>query len=164
MKTMLFFSIFSLVVIATTIATTHSVYADPIGKPCTLPSGKQGTTNGSGDCVATDGSGERGPAGNNTQQLTPSAGNQVVRVPDAVSQSSVGTVSELIGKVIAFLGWGIGVLSLIGLLVGSFMYVVSAGDPNRTRVAKDAIVYSVVGLVIAMLAYSIVTFVIGRVN
>ena len=136
--------------------------ADPIGKPCTLPSGKAGTTSGNGNCTATDGSGETGPAG--AGPLTPAAGNQVVRVPDAVNQSSVGTVDELVKKVITFLGWVIGVVSVLGILIGSLLYIVSAGDPNKTRVAKDALVYSVVGLIVAMLAYSIVTFILGRVS
>jgi hypothetical protein len=88
----------------------------------------------------------------------------IVTVPTPVAESSVGTVQELVQKVIAFLGWVIGITSTIGVLIGAALYVFSAGDPNKTRVAKDAIIYSIVGLVIAILAYGIVTFVIGKAN
>lgn len=85
-------------------------YADPVGKPCTLPSGKAGTTSGNGNCTATDGSGETGPAGNNA-----SGGqdvNSLVAVPSPVAESSVGTVTDLVQRVITFLGWVIGVVSV----------------------------------------------------
>ena len=85
-----------------------------------------------------------------------------ITVPTDVRGSSFGSVQEIASKVITTMMWIVGVAAVIGLLVGAILYVVSAGDPGKTRTAKDAIIYSVIGIVIAMFAYAIVTFVIGR--
>ena len=37
----------------------------------------------------------------------------------------------------------------------------SAGDPGKTKKAKDTILYAVIGLIICVLAFAIVNFVIG---
>lgn len=54
-----------------------------------------------------------------------------------------------------------GIISVIMIIVGGIMYSLSAGDSNKATKAKDTILYSVIGLVITMLAYAIVNFVIG---
>lgn len=58
----------------------------------------------------------------------------------------------------------VGAVAVIALIYGGFLYVTSAGDPGRTKTAKDTIVYSVVGIVVAMLAYAIVNFVVGALD
>jgi uncharacterized membrane protein len=54
-----------------------------------------------------------------------------------------------------------GIISVIMIIVGGIMYSLSAGDSGKATKAKDTILYSVIGLVITMLAYAIVTFVTG---
>jgi hypothetical protein len=48
------------------------------------------------------------------------------------------------------------------IIVGGIRYVTSAGDSSKVKAAKDTIMYSVVGLAIAILAYAIVNFVIRQ--
>lgn len=86
----------------------------------------------------------------------------VIGVPGAVTQGSPGSVADLAAKIISFLGWVVGVSAGVGLLVGAILYIISAGDPGKTRTAKDAIVYSIVGLAVALLSYGIVTFVLNK--
>ncbi len=86
----------------------------------------------------------------------------IIGVPSAVATSSPSSVADLVSKIVAFLGWLVGVSSVAGLLVGSLLYIISAGDPGKTRTAKDAIVFSIVGLVVALLAYGAVTFVLSK--
>ncbi len=56
-------------------------------------------------------------------------------------------------------------LSLVGLIAvgmivyGAITYVISTGDAVKLNRAKNAILYGVIGLVVALLAYAIVTFV-----
>jgi heme/copper-type cytochrome/quinol oxidase subunit 2 len=55
-----------------------------------------------------------------------------------------------------------GVVAVLVITIAAFQYVISQGDPGKTAKAKDAIMYAVIGLVIAIMGYSIVTFVISR--
>jgi hypothetical protein len=85
-----------------------------------------------------------------------------VSVPPEVqtkSFSSQATIATTITSVIAII---IGAGSVIMIVVGALMYVLSAGDAGKTVRAKDTIIYAVVGVVIALLAYGIVTFVISK--
>lgn len=55
-----------------------------------------------------------------------------------------------------------GAISVIMIIIGGFRYVVSGGDSNATKGAKDTILYAVIGLVIAIFAQTIVTFVLSK--
>jgi len=57
----------------------------------------------------------------------------------------------------------VGALSLLFITIGGFRYVISQGDPQATGKAKNTILYAVIGLLVAITAQAIVTFVIGRV-
>lgn len=56
----------------------------------------------------------------------------------------------------------IGVVAVIMLIVGGFRYIFSGGNSQNTTAAKDTILYAVVGIVVALLAYAIVNFVLGQ--
>ncbi len=56
----------------------------------------------------------------------------------------------------------IGVISVIMIIVGGFRYALSAGDGKNTAAAKDTILYAVIGLVVALLAYAVANFVLAR--
>lgn len=58
----------------------------------------------------------------------------------------------------------IGAMALLLIVIAGFRYVVSAGDPQKAAKARNGVVYSLVGLVIAIAANAIVTFVINRVG
>lgn len=58
----------------------------------------------------------------------------------------------------------IGILAVIMIIVGGFRYVLSAGDSSAVSAAKNTILYAVVGLIVALLAYAIVNFVINSVR
>jgi len=58
----------------------------------------------------------------------------------------------------------IGFVSVIMLIVGGFRYVLSNGNEKAVSGAKDTILYSIIGLVVALLAFAIVNFVLGRFN
>lgn len=56
-----------------------------------------------------------------------------------------------------------GLISVIMIIIGGYWYVLSAGDPQKVKKAKDTILYSVIGLVISISAWGIIRFVIDRV-
>lgn len=54
----------------------------------------------------------------------------------------------------------IGGVSVIMIVFGGFRYIISNGDSNQVTAAKNTILYAVVGLVVALVAYAIVNFVL----
>jgi len=55
----------------------------------------------------------------------------------------------------------IGAISVIMLIIGGIRYVVSGGDSSAVTSAKNTILYAIVGIVVAILAYALVNFVVG---
>lgn len=85
----------------------------------------------------------------------------------AGSQSSVcagktETVAGPVQTVISILLFAIGVISVIMIIVGGIRYTVSNGDSSKITQAKNTVLYAVIGLVVALLAYAIVNFVVDR--
>ncbi|HEY0964884.1 MAG TPA: hypothetical protein VGE13_00190 [Candidatus Saccharimonadales bacterium] len=55
----------------------------------------------------------------------------------------------------------IGAISVIMLIIGGIRYTVSGGDSGAVTSAKNTILYAIVGIVVAILAFAVVNFVIG---
>jgi hypothetical protein len=55
-------------------------------------------------------------------------------------------------------------IALLMIVISGFRYIVAHGDPNATAAAKKGVLYAIVGLVVVMSAYSIVTFVVKGVG
>jgi len=68
------------------------------------------------------------------------------------------TIVAVIVNTLLFL---VGAIAVIMIIVGGIMYTTSGGDSGQVTKAKNTIVYSVVGLVFAALAYPIVGYVVG---
>ncbi len=56
----------------------------------------------------------------------------------------------------------IGALAVVTIIVGSMNLAKSAGNPEEISKAKRTIIYSVIGLIVALLAETLVFFVIGK--
>ncbi|MBQ3296218.1 hypothetical protein IJG95_00675 [Candidatus Saccharibacteria bacterium] len=54
----------------------------------------------------------------------------------------------------------VGVIAVIMLIIGGIKYVVSGGDAKKVTDAKNTVLYAIIGLIIAFLAFAIVNFVI----
>jgi len=67
-------------------------------------------------------------------------------------------IFQTITNVLLFI---IGAISVIMLIIGGIRYVVSGGDQAAVTSAKNTILYAVVGIVVAILAYALVNFVIS---
>ncbi len=55
-----------------------------------------------------------------------------------------------------------GILAVVMIIVSGVQMTTSAGDPGKVAKAKNTMVYSIVGLIIAILAFAIVNFVINK--
>jgi len=69
-----------------------------------------------------------------------------------------GGVFKTIANVLLFI---IGAIAVIMLIIGGIRYVISQGDSSAVTSAKNTILYAVIGIIVAILAYAIVNFVIG---
>ncbi len=58
--------------------------------------------------------------------------------------------------------FAIGVVAVIMLIVGGFRYIFSGGNSTSVNAAKDTILYAVIGIVVAILAFAIVNFILGQ--
>ena len=56
----------------------------------------------------------------------------------------------------------LGAIAVIMVVVGGLRYVLSGGDSNQITAAKNTILYAIVGVVVAILAYAIVHWVIDQ--
>ena len=54
-----------------------------------------------------------------------------------------------------------GMIAVIMIIIGAYWYILSAGDPQKVKKAKDTILYAVVGLIISISAWAIIEFIIG---
>lgn len=73
------------------------------------------------------------------------------------ANSNLGAWIKGIVNVILYI---IGAIAVVMIVIGGLRYVLSGGDSSQTKSAKDTILYAVIGLVVAVLAYSIVNFVV----
>lgn len=74
------------------------------------------------------------------------------------------SIENSLQQVVSALLFLIGAISVIVIIIAGIMFTVSAGDPGRAKKAKDAILYAVVGLIVALLGYAIVAFVVQNIN
>lgn len=68
---------------------------------------------------------------------------------------------SIIRRGINLMLYGIGILSVVMLIYGGFLYIVSGGQKEKVTSAKNTILYAVIGLLIAIFAYAIIHFVIN---
>lgn len=78
-----------------------------------------------------------------------------------VCQGKDDDTKVLVKNVINTLLYIIGIVSVIVVIIGGLMYTLSTGDSANVTKAKNTIVYALVGLVVAFLAYAMVNWVLG---
>lgn len=92
----------------------------------------------------------------------PCEGNADSAVCKSAAGETQDSASGMITIVINTLLFVLGIISVIMIVIGGIRYTTSGGDPSGLKTARDTIIYSVVGLVVAIMAYAIVNFVVGR--
>ena len=77
------------------------------------------------------------------------------------SDANQDDLKKNIQTVVNVLLFILGAIAVIVIIIGGIRYTTSNGDPGQTKAAKDTILYAVVGLIVAILAYAIVSFVLN---
>lgn len=70
-----------------------------------------------------------------------------------------GGIFQQISNTLIFL---VGAIAVIMLIIGGLRYVTSNGEAASIKGAKDTITYAIIGIIVAMLSFALVSFVIGR--
>lgn len=60
--------------------------------------------------------------------------------------------------------FALGIAAVVMIILGGFKYTTANGDASKISSAKNTILYSVVGLVVAIMAWGIVAFVVNQVS
>ena len=79
-----------------------------------------------------------------------------------MENKSIAGEGGLISILINFLLWTVGVLSVVMIIFSGFRYITSAGDAAKTKSAQTALTYSIVGLIVAVLAWVIVKMILKQ--
>lgn len=94
--------------------------------------------------------------------LSITCGSQAAQGKDQPSSLFGGSGEQgLFQTIVNIMLFIVGAVAVIMLIIGGIRYVTSAGDQTRVTGAKDTILYAVVGIVVAVLAYAVVNFVLG---
>ena len=96
-----------------------------------------------------------------TPQLASAAGYRdgIESTSDEFEETDLKTTVKNVINVILYV---VGLLAVVMVIIGGVQYTTSGGDSAAVTKAKNTILYGIVGLAIAILAYAIVNFVIGK--
>lgn len=73
--------------------------------------------------------------------------------------SSREAAANQVQEVINLILFALGIIAVIMIVYGGFRFVLSNGDPGQAKTARETIMYAAIGLVVAILSYTIVNFI-----
>ncbi|MCL1839675.1 pilin [Candidatus Saccharibacteria bacterium] len=79
--------------------------------------------------------------------------------PDGGSVDLMNVIQAIINTVI----FVVGIIAVVMIILGGIQYSTSQGDSGKVKKAKDTIMYGIIGLIVALLAFTIVNFVLSSV-
>ena len=87
------------------------------------------------------------------------AGVPVVVSAQITNPIGCGTIDACILRVVDYVLALAGVLALAAIVYGGFLYITAAGNQDRIEAGKNAVTYSVIGLIVIGLSYAILRFI-----
>jgi uncharacterized membrane protein YjgN (DUF898 family) len=79
----------------------------------------------------------------------------------AAGQPQVFSTFRLVANVLLFV---LGAVAVIMIIIGGIKYVTSNGEQSQVASAKNTILYAVIGIIVAFVAYAIVNFVTSQIS
>lgn len=83
----------------------------------------------------------------------------------AVCENKSGTENPVTGtiqRVVTIIAAIAGVVAIIMIIVAGISYILSGGEPAKIIAARNAIIYAVIGLIVIVLARTIIVFIVNR--
>lgn len=82
----------------------------------------------------------------------------LAQVPGPIITSPT-QITQLLQNVLNFVGFIVLIIALIMLLWSAILYMTAGGSEERVGKAKNYLIYAIVGIVVAVLAYSVQPFI-----
>lgn len=79
-------------------------------------------------------------------------------------EGSVASLPALIGTIQTIIWMVFGLLAVISIVISGILFLFAAGQPDKIATARNAFVWGVVGVVVGILAYSILAIIGGAMN
>lgn len=70
--------------------------------------------------------------------------------------------TDTIKNITNILLYMLGIIAVVAIIIGGMKYVLANGDASKIKSSKDIIMYAVIGLIVAIMAWGIVSFVVDR--
>jgi hypothetical protein len=139
------------------VVATVLVFAAPVAAAPTTPGGTGG--NGAGATSGTSNSSSNGGVNvfNDACSGATTSGGAICGAND--SGKGLPDLLKVIINTMIFL---VGTIAVVMIVIGGVKYVVSNGEASQLQSAKNTVLYSVIGLVIAISAFAIVNFVLDK--
>ena len=71
------------------------------------------------------------------------------------------TSGDLMHNLMSFAFFALGIVAIISLIIAGYQYLTANGDSQKAAKAIHNVLYSVIGLVVAIMAFAITQFVAG---
>ena len=88
--------------------------------------------------------------------------DKIAKIDLANTGIPVIEANVLLNNILNTVYFVVGIVAVIVIIIAGIQFTTSTGDSAKVAKAKNAILYSVIGLVIIMLAFAVTNFVIGR--
>ena len=80
-------------------------------------------------------------------------------IVNTVGPTSVSGWVDVLIAVVRWIYTIIFVVAVLFILMAAYYFITSSGDPEKTKKAKQMLLYAVIGIAVALLSYGIVTLV-----
>ncbi len=77
---------------------------------------------------------------------------------------ATGCEGSLKTVIVAGIDWALGFVGLIGIIAiiyAGFLYLTSGGDDAQAQTARKVILYTIIGIIIILMSYTIVSAILG---
>lgn len=79
---------------------------------------------------------------------------------DGSEKDALWYISAVINVILSL----VGVVAVVVLILGGISFMTSQGDPGKVTKARNTILYGVIGIIVALLAFTIVNFVLKNIG
>lgn len=82
--------------------------------------------------------------------------------PGKIDNLPTDTPTDILANLLNTTYFVVGALAVIIIILAGYTFATASYDPAKVAIAKNAILYSVIGLIVVILAFIITAFIMGR--
>ena len=120
----------------------------------------------SGSCKVTSekGSGSSGTSGSSSSGGCKTVNGKTICSLSNPIKGNPTEITEIIGMAIKGVLGIVGALAMFAFVQGGFQWMTSAGSPEKIKAGRDAMMWSVIGLIATFASYSILKFMLDLIH